>query len=135
MDRRRHADILLVRSGPGNPGRSGQLQQVHQQRLQGRVDSVLGELVHLDVRWLRNILGGRLHGARAAEARGRGRGLRPGSGLPCLSVGGAPTTRGPALVLPVFLHAAAHRTRLAVLHHGGLYHGYGELLKRDLDID
>lgn len=34
VDRRRHSDLLLVRPGTGHSGCAGQLQQVHQQRLQ-----------------------------------------------------------------------------------------------------
>lgn len=128
MDRRSDTDLLLVWFGSGNSGCTGKLQQVYQQRLQGRPDSVLGELFYLDVRRIRDILGRRLHGARATKTRGRGRGIWSGSGLPCLSIGGTSATWGTAMVLPIFLHATANWTRFTVLHHGGLHYGYGNYM-------
>lgn len=127
MDRRGDTDLLLVRSRTRHSGGPRQLQQIHQQRLQGRSDRLLGQLVHQHVRGLRDILGGGFHGARATETGRRSSRFRARIGLSGLSVGGSPTTRRAALVVPVLLHAAAHRTRLSVLHDGGLRHGHGTL--------
>jgi len=71
---------------------------------------VLGQLIHQHVRGFRDILGGGFYGARTAETGRRSCRFRTGIGLFGLSVGGSPTTGCAALVVPILLHAATHRT-------------------------
>lgn len=98
MDRRRDPNLLLLRAGTRCPGSPWQLQQVQQQRLQvssykhinikntltfplsliqkGRPDRVHSEFLHEYTKRSRDILGRRLHGARATEARRRSSRIR-----------------------------------------------------------
>lgn len=46
VDRRSYSDLLLLRSWLGYTRSTGELQQIHQQRLQGRVNRVHGQLLH-----------------------------------------------------------------------------------------
>lgn len=127
VDRCSDTDLLFVWSWTRHFGGSWQLQQIHQQCLQGCSDRLLGQLVHQHVRGFRDIFGGRFHGAWATETgRWSGR-FRTRIGLFSLSVGGSSTTGRTTLVVPILLHAAAHRTRLSVLHDGRLRYGYGIL--------
>lgn len=67
MDRRSDTDLLLVRSWTRHSGGPRQLQQIHQQCLQGCSDRLLGQFVHQHVRGFRDILSGGFYGARAAK--------------------------------------------------------------------
>lgn len=128
MDRRSDANLLLVRSRSWYSGGAWQLQQIHQQCLQRRADCLFRELVYQYVRGIRDILGGRLYGARAAKTGRRSGCFWTGVGFSRLSIRCSPTAGCPALVVPVLLHVATHRTRFPILYNGGLRYGYGTLL-------
>lgn len=125
VDRCSDTNFLLVRSWTRHSGGPRQLQQIHQQCLQGRSDRLLGQFIHQHVRGLRDIFGGWFHGARATETGRRSGRFRARAGLFGLSIGCSSITGRAALVMPIFLHAAAHWTRLPVLHDGRLRHSYG----------
>lgn len=126
LDRRGDANLLLLRSWSGNARGPGQLQQVHKQRVQGRSDSLLGELVHEYVCRLCDLFGRWVHGSRTTEASGGSGRFRTGSRFLGLPLGGASVARSTSLVLSIFLHVAAHRSWLAVLYHGGIHYSYGD---------
>lgn len=129
MDRCSDTNFLLIRSWTRHTGGPRQLQQIHQQCLQRRSDRLLGQLVHQYVRRLRDILGSRFYGARAAKTSRRSGRFRPRIGLFGLSVGSSSITGCTTLVMPILLHVVAHWTRFSVLHNGRLRHSYGIFLK------
>ena len=111
LDRRRHADFLLVRPRRRRRHRSRQLQQVPQQLLPRHAHTRLLQRGHMPAQRLRHLFRARLHGQGERQDHRRGGRLRARAGVCRLPERHQSAAHIAILVRSVLSHAALHRPR------------------------